>query len=188
MPYLAWIFIHFCPLRSAQKITGLKAWVTWSVTTWTTDSPSSQLAAKFACSSRWSAEPDGEKPPSDTAALPRLTFFMRCGNAKRHYRHSITPPDCTCLYLHKERKANKKKEEKKSPVSLQNHPFTAVPLLLAVDFPKGQIVTPGHIRHIPPHGGALLQLPNGLTVNEGGAYRFFQDGVETKCKVVVLFF
>lgn len=113
MPYLAWIFFYFCPLRSAQKITGLKAWVTWSVTTWTTDSPSSQLAAKFACSSRWSAEPDGEKPPSDTAALLRPTFFTRCGNAKRHYRHSITPPDCTCLYLRKESKANKKKEEKK---------------------------------------------------------------------------
>lgn len=73
-------------------------------------------------------------------------------------------------------------------MSLQNHTFTAVPLLLAIDFPKGQTVTPGDIRHIPPHGGALLQLPNGLTVNEDRAYRYFQDGVETKCNYVFGFF
>lgn len=69
-------------------------------------------------------------------------------------------------------------------MSLQNDTLTAVPLLLAIDFPKGQTLTPGHIRHIPPHGGALLQLPKGLTVNEDRAYRYFQDGVETKCNVV----
>lgn len=94
------------------------------------------------------------RQPPPTFFVGFFFFFTCCSNAQQHYRHSITPRDCTRLHLSKESKTSKKKkEEKLSPVSLQNHPITAVPLLLAVPPPPPPLppATSGTSLHTEEH-------------------------------------
>lgn len=50
--YWSCIFAFSLLFRSVPKTIGLKVWVTWSVTTWTTDFLSYQLVAKCVCNSQ----------------------------------------------------------------------------------------------------------------------------------------
>lgn len=121
--YFLIIILFFLSFRFVQKTIGLKAWVTWSATTWTTDSPSYQLVAKCVCNSQWSAGPDithtNELTPPNTRALlqqsnTRQTYAI--------YTHDNTTLDThTQEYImHTPSQKESQKRKKESAVSLQN--------------------------------------------------------------------